>query len=233
MKSVSKSELDAMLNETLEDQRLSRSEKRALREVFADMELDEEGRAFVRHRVFTLAREAIRGAEYHAVLDWAENVIKLLVPEIPRDATIAEAHFSPGDDCRRRIIQLLQHCRTSADICVFTITDNQLAAPILEAHQRGVAVRIITDNDKAEDLGSDAYQLARDGVRVRVDRSEHHMHHKYAVFDKTTLVTGSYNWTRSAAQHNQENIIVSDDPRLVNRFQASFDEFWDSLGPSR
>lgn len=232
MKSVSKSELDAMLLETLEDQRLSRTEKRALREVFADMELDEDARSFVRHRVFALAREAIRGAEYHAVIDWVEKVIKLLVPDIPRDASIAEAHFSPGDECRHRITRLLERARSSVDICVFTITDNQLARPIREAHERGVAVRVITDNDKAEDRGSDAYDLAREGVPLRVDRSEHHMHHKYALFDKTTLVTGSYNWTRSAARHNQENIIVSDDPRLVKRFQASFDEFWEILGAS-
>ncbi len=233
MKAVSKTELDKMLSETLEDQRLSRGERRALREVFADMQLDDEGRAFVRHRVFALAREAIRNAEAEAVLDWAEKVIKLLVPEIPRDSSVAQVYFSPGEECRRCIIRQLERAKSSIDICVFTITDNQVSRPIREAHERGIAVRVIADNDKADDRGSDVYQLGRDGVPVRVDRSEHHMHHKYAIFDKRTLLTGSYNWTRSAADFNRENIVVSDDPELVTPFQRSFDKLWDDLGPSK
>ncbi len=222
-----------MLASTLEDRRLSRSERRALREVFADYDLDEEERAFVRNRVFAMARDVIRSAEAQMVLDWAEDVIKLLVPGLVRDHSIAEVHFSPGDECRIRIRSLLAHATTSADICVFTITDDELAKPILEAHRRGVAVRIISDNDKAEDRGSDVYRLAQAGVRVRFDLSEHHMHHKFALFDATTVLTGSYNWTRSAAEHNRENLIVTDDPKLVRPYQRNFDELWDSLGPRR
>jgi phosphatidylserine/phosphatidylglycerophosphate/cardiolipin synthase-like enzyme len=226
-------ELDSMLSQTLEDRRLSRTEKRALREVFADFDLDDEGRAFVRQRVFAMAREVIRSAEAEKVLEWAEDVIKLLVPNLQRDPTVAEVHFSPGDECRVRIARLLRGAKASADICVFTITDDRLAKPILEAKDRGVEIRIITDNDKAEDRGSDVYRLGKAGVRVRVDQSEHHMHHKFAIFDATTLVTGSYNWTRSAAEHNRENILVTDDPKLVGPYATNFESFWQSLGPRR
>jgi phosphatidylserine/phosphatidylglycerophosphate/cardiolipin synthase-like enzyme len=52
------------------------------------------------------------------------------------------------------------------------------------------------------------------------------MHHKFAVFDGLYLVTGSYNWTRSAATHNEENIVVSSDPRLVADFKRTFDSLW-------
>jgi phosphatidylserine/phosphatidylglycerophosphate/cardiolipin synthase-like enzyme len=226
-------ELDDMLMQTLDDRRLSRSERRALREVFADYDLDEDGRAFVRRRVFAMAREAITGREAHAVLDWAEDVIKLLRPDLSRDPTIAEVCFSPGDACRLRIARLLRQARSKVDICVFTITDDRLAHEILDAHQRGVAVRIITDNDKAEDKGSDVYRLGRAGVRVRVDLTEHHMHHKFAVFDDITVITGSYNWTRSAAAFNAENVIVSDDPSLVRPYVRRFNELWDELGPTK
>ena len=232
MKPMSREELDEILTQTLEDRRLSRGERRALREVFADMALDENGRSFVRHRVFALAREAIRGADAHSVLDWAEDVVKLLAPVPDRPAAIAEVHFSPGDRCLLCITRMLKQAQATVDICVFTITDNRLAQPILDAHHRGIAVRIITDNDKADDPGSDVYQLGRSGVPVRVDLSEHHMHHKFAIFDGKTVLTGSYNWTRSAAEHNQENLIVSDDAKLVAPFVHTFDKLWQSLGPS-
>ena len=91
-------------------------------------------------------------------------------------------------------------------------------------------MRVITDNDKANDRGSDVYRLSRAGVRVRVDESEHHMHHKFAIIDGRTVITGSYNWTRSAAELNYENIVVSDEPRLVSAFARTFDALWEELG---
>lgn len=229
---MQREQLEDVLRQTLDDKRLSRTEKRALKEVFADLDLDDEGRTYLRHRVFALSRELIRHPEAQKVLEWAEEVIKVIqTPKLERDPSIAEVHFSPGDECRLALVRLLRNARKSIDICVFTITDDRLASAILAAHERGVAVRIITDNDKAEDKGSDIYRLGRAGVRVRVDRSEHHMHHKFAVFDQTTLVTGSYNWTRSAAEYNRENLVVSDDVKLTRPYQKNFDGFWDALGP--
>jgi phosphatidylserine/phosphatidylglycerophosphate/cardiolipin synthase-like enzyme len=52
------------------------------------------------------------------------------------------------------------------------------------------------------------------------------MHHKFAVFDKAKALTGSYNWTRSAATSNRENILVTDDPRAVEGFGREFERLW-------
>ena len=54
------------------------------------------------------------------------------------------------------------------------------------------------------DLGSDIERHVKAGIAVKVDRTEHHMHHKFAVVDGKSVVTGSYNWTKSAAEFNQE-----------------------------
>ena len=93
-----------------------------------------------------------------------------------------------------------------------------------------MAVRLLTDDDKSFDRGSDIERLEAAGVPVRTDRSEHHMHHKFALFDRALVITGSYNWTRSAARHNRENLLVSDDPRLVAPYLRRFDEDWEGLG---
>ncbi|MGE3822383.1 MAG: phospholipase D-like domain-containing protein [Isosphaeraceae bacterium] len=55
------------------------------------------------------------------------------------------------------------------------------------------------------------------------------MHHKFAVFDEKIALTGSYNWTRGAARDNEENLIVSTDPRLVGPFVRAFEALWDRL----
>jgi phosphatidylserine/phosphatidylglycerophosphate/cardiolipin synthase-like enzyme len=53
------------------------------------------------------------------------------------------------------------------------------------------------------------------------------MHHKFAIFDESTLLTGSYNWTLSAMRHNEENLIVTDDAALVRRFAEVFTSLWE------
>ena len=55
------------------------------------------------------------------------------------------------------------------------------------------------------------------------------MHHKFAIFDNKTLLTGSYNWTRSAARNNEENFIVTADRLLVQRFDSEFEQLWQKL----
>ena len=77
--------------------------------------------------------------------------------------------------------------------------------------------------------GGTAKQLKEAGIPVRDDNSPAHMHHKFALFDRKLLLTGSYNWTRSAGAHNHENLIVSSDPRLVGAFNDMFDRLWHEL----
>ena len=84
----------------------------------------------------------------------------------------------------------------------------------------------MTDDRKSADRGSDIEDFRNAGIQVGLDNSEKHMHHKFAIFDRTTLVTGSYNWTRSAATQNEENIVVTDDSNLVKAFLQEFEGLW-------
>ena len=152
-------EIDAWLTRSLDDSRLSRNERQALALSSASQGVKPDLEA-VRHRAFELARARLEQPTDRAVLDWLEDVIKVIRQSpSPVRQTVAEAYFSPGTDCPQAIERLLARTRKTADICVFTITDDRLADALLAAHARGVAVRIITDNDKAEDLGSDVGSL--------------------------------------------------------------------------
>lgn len=137
-----------------------------------------------------------------------------------------KAYFSPGNDCLDAIIRSLDAAVSSIDICVFTISDNRISDAIIFAHRRGIRVRIISDNDKLNDAGSDIEELANAGIPVRIDRTPNHMHHKFAVIDKKKIITGSYNWTRSAALYNHENILISLDEKYVKSFVVEFEKLW-------
>ena len=227
-------EIDAWLTRSLDDLRFSRGERHALGEILAGPgpAIDRET---IRRRAFEMARAALKQTDDLPVLAWLEEVTRAIREVGPAAArpVAAEAYFSPGEDCPRAIGRLLANARTAADICVFTITDDRLADAILDAHRRGVAVRIITDDAKAEDLGSDVSRFERAGIPTRVDRSPFHMHHKFAILDGERLLTGSYNWTRGAARDNEENLIVTTDPRFLAPFASTFDRLWAKLAPAR
>ncbi len=218
------------LAHTLEDARLSDDEKRDLVAAVRDATPPEDGLRQLRNRAFAMARAKTTDAGQLDLLQWLEGVVRSLdAVRAPAGELRQNACFSPGDDCLSTICSHLRGARRSVDLCVFTISDDRITAEILAAHARGVNLRLLTDNEKEHDTGSDIARLRVAGIATVVDRSRAHMHHKFAIIDGTRLLNGSYNWTRSASEVNEENLVVSNDPRLVAAFQDQFDRLWQRL----
>ena len=222
--------LDRSLRESAQDFTLDAGEKLELREL--GQQLDAGRIRFLRNRAFDIARDAMRGEPGATleVLRWLEQVVKTLDAADEAAPVVSSAYFSPGDTCLRRLCDLMRGCRDTLDICVFTIADDRLTEAILDCHARGVQVRVVSDNDKQHDSGSDIDRLRAQGVQVRVDDAPSHMHHKFALFDGRVLANGSFNWTRSATRDNDENLVVSDDANLVRVFGLQFGKLWQQFG---
>ncbi|MGB0776341.1 MAG: phospholipase D-like domain-containing protein [Akkermansiaceae bacterium] len=221
-------EIENALTASLEDFTISRSERKELKPLLAAVQGDRTGQAKVRQLAFRMATSAMEEVGEVTAMDWLEGVIKLLYSNEMK--VRASAYFSPGEDCLHRIRRMISEASQTLDICVFTITDNRIVERLEDAHRRGVRVRIISDDMKSEDLGSDMERLERQGIPCLYDRTSAHMHHKFAIADGGLLLSGSYNWTRSASTENNENIIISDNAKLLGGFQSEFDRLWSTLG---
>lgn len=218
-------EIASLLEKSLSDGELSRNERKGFRALLSSLELGSSDLNLLRQRAFAMARTATRDGR--APLDWLEEVIAVLDEARSGDGSPSvEAMFSPGEGCRLALGERFGRARTSVDVCVYTITDDALTDAIIAAHRRGVRVRVVSDNEKAEDVGSDILGLRRAGIPVAVDTSTAHMHNKFAIFDEAWLLTGSYNWTRSAFLENQENLVALRDKHAIAQFQAVFDTLW-------
>lgn len=215
---------------TLADGRLSDDERRALGNALHGAPLRDEDLRRLRNQSFDLVRERFSEPLQLALLKWLEGVVRTLDTSRPKTVPISQdVVFSPGDGCLQSVQRCLRGARNSVDICVFTLSDDRIAEEVLAAHRRGVSIRILTDNDKEYDAGSDIGRLREAGIPVAVDRTAAHMHHKFAIFDGQKLLNGSYNWTRSASQYNDENLVISDDQQLIERFSAQFEKLWAAL----
>ena len=59
--------------------------------------------------------------------------------------------------------------KKSIDLAIFSFTNDQLANEIIAAHNRGVTVRIITDDEAMKGIGADAQRCSDEGIVVRTD----------------------------------------------------------------
>jgi len=52
------------------------------------------------------------------------------------------------------------------------------------------------------------------------------MHHKFAVVDGRIVVTGSYNFSRSACDKNNESVVILESTGVAGQFTGEFERLW-------
>lgn len=212
------------LRESLADEFFSKAERRSLKALLGDKPLTTQELSVLRSKMYELAQERINDKNYKFIMEWVKNVNNTLISQ-PTDSQ-TDAFFSPGDACRSIITSQINSAIQNLRICVFTISDDVITNSIITAHKRGVKVQIITDNDKRSDEGSDIDYIREMGVPIKMDATPNHMHHKFMVVDERALLTGSYNWTRSAALYNHENVLFTTEGGVIRSYLKEFSQLW-------
>lgn len=138
-----------------------------------------------------------------------------------------ELRFSPQDSPIREAVRpLVKQARERIDVAVFYLTHKHLTADLIDAHLRGVEVRIILDATAATN-GFTKHELLRAvGIPVKVEDWGGKMHMKSAMIDGHTVITGSMNWTTAGDDTNDENVVIVRDEALAEQYGEFFDELW-------
>jgi cardiolipin hydrolase len=140
-----------------------------------------------------------------------------------------QVFFSPGRDIPEAMLGLINKAEHTIDLCIFTITHQELAKELELAFQRGIKMRILTDDEKQYDDGSCIKDLRNSGISVRTDESRYHMHNKFGIIDSRMIFTGSFNWTYTAVKHNQENLLVTTNYDIVGQYRTEFERLWNEM----
>jgi len=154
-----------------------------------------------------------------------------------------EVIFSPAPADASHLVRIAKEidlAQKSVDIAIYSYSDAGISAALARATARGVKVRFVFndagDNSRqATPAGTTSGKLEASAVNVRYINKI--MHHKFMIVDgprdeiaraKTAhLVTGSANWSSSAARTFDENtVIFQNQEELVLRFQREFDNMW-------
>ena len=136
------------------------------------------------------------------------------------------------------VVGAIDDAQTSVDIAMYSFSDSAISDALERAVNRGLTVRFVFEtarDDKNSPENTKSSRLEDIGVDVRYINKI--MHHKFAIIDGPTqrldqastgtLITGSANWSNSAATKYDENtIILQGNAEALLRFQQQFNLMW-------
>ena len=130
-------------------------------------------------------------------------------PSITLDGTRVDTYFSPDDHVLNALYTLLSKSEESIYFLAFSFTSNELGAIVREKAEAGLDIKGVMDEEQvASNTGTEYDPFRQAGLDVRIDGIDGQMHHKLFIVDEEIVVLGSYNFSRSAEENNDENIII-------------------------
>lgn len=145
-------------------------------------------------------------------------------PVLTLGKTTVECYFAPEDGVQNEIISEINECRKTIDFMAFSFTSKPIAAAMASRMAKGVKVRGLFE---ARDMGSPHCQddyLREHGAQVFPDRNSYNMHHKVIILDTSTVITGSYNFSKNAEAQNDENAVIIHDSAVAGRYAEEFEK---------
>jgi len=113
---------------------------------------------------------------------------------------------------------------------MYSFTYEPIAEALIRAKNRGIKIRILMDKGQSQRRYSKYKYLLNNGIAVIQDRHAGIMHNKIAIIDGKILFTGSYNWSKSAEERNQENLLeFINEEKIIRIYQERLNYLWEYL----
>lgn len=139
--------------------------------------------------------------------------------------------FSPERGALQLVLSTIGSARDSIRMMGYSFTSPEVVRVLVDAHRRGVDVKIVLDEKGNRNKASVAAMnlVARAGISLRTNDRYAIMHDKVIIVDGHTVETGSFNYTRVGARKNSENVLViSEMPEIASRYLDHWQSRWDT-----
>lgn len=138
------------------------------------------------------------------------------------------------DDGVAPLLQQIDSAGSSLDVVVYLLTNDEIVDRLISAHGRGVAVRVMVEEDPfggGSGNGKALKQLRAAGVPWKYgNRTYRYTHEKAAVIDGKRAIVSTANFTTSAFTRNREYLALISSGLEVKEIEALFDADWDRTG---
>ena len=143
-----------------------------------------------------------------------------------------QLNFPPDDSFRERSTEAYGQEQQQIDVMMFRITDESQTNAMVAAMNRGVRVRLITDDTEYRNPSRlwHAYNVDRmwkAGALVRLDGHLGINHAKLMLMRGQEMsIFGSSNWTSPSTDSQREHNMFTTQPWIYNYLEALFDRKW-------
>lgn len=144
------------------------------------------------------------------------------------DDTNINAYFAPEDDIERIIINRIKKAKTSIRFMAFSFTSDNIGEAIIEMFHKGVKVEGLFERRGANSKDSEFTKMKVEGLPVKLDGNKYAMHHKVIIIDDYRLITGSYNFSKNASKHNDENCLMIDNADISAMYICEFNKLYNA-----
>ncbi len=142
------------------------------------------------------------------------------------NGTPIQVLFSPEDGVVNRIIEYVQEAQVSIRFLAFSFTDYPLANAMIQRAAAGVDVKGVYEKVGSDGQGAEMVTFLCAKVPVRQDGNGSFMHDKLIIVDNRTVITGSLNFSSSADEANDENVLIVDNPEIAALYLQEFERIW-------
>ncbi|AWB10142.1 PLD-like domain-containing protein [Thermodesulfobium acidiphilum] len=126
------------------------------------------------------------------------------------------------------LVNLYNSAKKKIDVAIYSFTQPEILKALTNAKKRGVEVRVIVDREQANNnvMKHAVNTLLIDKIPVKVNTHTGLMHLKMSIIDDSIATTGSYNYTKSATDTNDEMFVVIKDPAFAKKCEDYFNKMW-------
>jgi phosphatidylserine/phosphatidylglycerophosphate/cardiolipin synthase-like enzyme len=129
-----------------------------------------------------------------------------------------QVYFSPKGGATDAVVNALAQATNNVLVQAYSFTSAPIAQALVDAHRRGVKVQVILDHSQRTEKYSEADFLRNNGIPTLIDAKHPIAHNKIIIIDDGIVITGSFNFTKAAEEHNAENLLVINDPILARKY---------------
>lgn len=138
--------------------------------------------------------------------------------------------FSPEGSALRLVLRTIDSAQQNVRLMGYSFTSPEVVKSLIAAKRRGVDVKVVVDANGNRGKASVAAMnlLVNEGIPLRTISKYKISHDKVIITDNQTIETGSFNYTRSAAEANSENaLVISGLSALAQTYLAHWQSRWD------
>lgn len=134
-----------------------------------------------------------------------------------------ENYFAPEDKVMEKILAEIGKANASIHIMAFSFTSEEMSSLLKLKKRNGVGVKVLFHGSGAQTEYSRLKDMKTVGAETFISHNTRGvMHNKVIIIDRSTVITGSFNFSKNADTSNDENLLIIHSPELSAIYEEEF-----------